>query len=173
MREDMKIAALLVMLFAESTRGDTFYNMLNRDDPCISLCEKTPAGFSNVWVSVLCPRWISHCASYTCLYIGNFFSEHVCEVLLSTRLQILQFGRSTFRIGVEQFEWHQRCLWGLYVYRSSFLKILYNFFFIFIYNEMKCCNRLLEKRDFVFFLYKTFLLFLLLKILFELLEYAL
>jgi len=53
MREDIKIAELLVMmLFVESIHGDTFYNMLNREDPCINLCEKTPAGFSYVNVRV-------------------------------------------------------------------------------------------------------------------------
>ncbi|XP_012233881.1 uncharacterized protein [Linepithema humile] len=57
MRGDIKIAALLMMLFAKSTHGDTFYNMLNREDPCISLCEKTPTGFSNnMYVKSCCQR---------------------------------------------------------------------------------------------------------------------
>jgi len=42
MKDDMKIAAFLVLLFAELIRGDVSYNVLNREDPCISLCEKAP-----------------------------------------------------------------------------------------------------------------------------------
>ncbi|KAH0955795.1 hypothetical protein HN011_003956 [Eciton burchellii] len=43
MRDDVKIAAFLVLLFAEVIRGDAFYNhVLNHEDPCISLCEKAP-----------------------------------------------------------------------------------------------------------------------------------
>lgn len=45
---EVEIIALLVLLVMKLTRGDTFYT---REDPCISLCEKTSTDFSNVRVS--------------------------------------------------------------------------------------------------------------------------
>lgn len=70
---------LIVML----TRGDTSYNVINREDPCINLCEKTPATLVNVCVPFLQHR-ILH---YIFIYLDNgFILEHLCEVLLPTRL---------------------------------------------------------------------------------------
>ncbi|XP_077266352.1 uncharacterized protein LOC143899713 isoform X2 [Temnothorax americanus] len=54
---NMEIAALLVLLVAELTVGDTVDSMLNRKDPCTTLCEKTPIGFPNsTYVKSCCQR---------------------------------------------------------------------------------------------------------------------
>lgn len=50
MRGNTEIIALLVSLIVELTRGDMSYNVISREDPCISLCEKAPATFANVRV---------------------------------------------------------------------------------------------------------------------------
>ncbi|EFN87887.1 Transmembrane protein 59-like [Harpegnathos saltator] len=51
------ITSLLVSLIVELTRGDMSYNIVNREDPCISLCEKTSATFANsIYVKSCCQR---------------------------------------------------------------------------------------------------------------------
>ncbi|CAL1682195.1 unnamed protein product [Lasius platythorax] len=53
-RGGMEVTVLLVLLVAELTRGNTFYS---REDPCISLCEKTPTSSSNnMYVKSCCQR---------------------------------------------------------------------------------------------------------------------
>ncbi|XP_029677754.1 transmembrane protein 59-like isoform X2 [Formica exsecta] len=53
-RGGMEIVALLVLSVAKLTRGDTIYS---REDPCISLCEKTSTSFSNnIYVKSCCQR---------------------------------------------------------------------------------------------------------------------
>jgi len=47
----MEVAALLVLFVTELTLGDTVNSILNRKDPCTSLCENTSIGSSNVRVS--------------------------------------------------------------------------------------------------------------------------
>ncbi|KMR04898.1 transmembrane protein 59-like protein [Lasius niger] len=53
-RGGMGVTVLLVLLVAELTRGNTFYS---REDPCISLCEKTPTNsLNNMYVKSCCQR---------------------------------------------------------------------------------------------------------------------
>ncbi|XP_003700682.1 transmembrane protein 59-like isoform X1 [Megachile rotundata] len=57
MRKVKGIISLLLIFFVNIVRSDVFYNLLNREDPCINLCEKTPLSFANnKYVKSCCQR---------------------------------------------------------------------------------------------------------------------
>ncbi|XP_032672932.1 uncharacterized protein LOC116844907 [Odontomachus brunneus] len=57
MRGNIEIIALLMPLIMTLTRGHTSRSVIHREDPCISLCEKTPATFANnMYVKSCCQR---------------------------------------------------------------------------------------------------------------------
>jgi len=110
----VKIAAFLVLLFAEVIRGDASYNVLNHEDPCISLCEKAPTTMHGIVCVAVFYAIITFVCSF-CSTMNYLVLGYVQEILLPTRLQIFQFGRFTLRMGVKQFEWHEGCLRCMYV----------------------------------------------------------
>ncbi|XP_053971258.1 uncharacterized protein LOC128872507 [Hylaeus volcanicus] len=57
MREEKEIITLLLLLFTNVAQSDTFHTPVNREDPCINLCEKTPLSFANSkYVKSCCQR---------------------------------------------------------------------------------------------------------------------
>ncbi|CAK9831582.1 Transmembrane protein 59 [Anthophora retusa] len=58
MRRGKKIVISLLLLFLISVvRSDMFSSLVNREDPCINLCEKTPLSFTNSkYVKSCCQR---------------------------------------------------------------------------------------------------------------------
>lgn len=50
MRKGKEIIVLLLILFVNIARSDTFHNPVNREDPCVNLCENTPLFFTSVRV---------------------------------------------------------------------------------------------------------------------------
>lgn len=53
MRKNLKIIVLLVLTMTKMTVGDMFSNTLTREDPCVSLCEKTPVTFTDVCIDFI------------------------------------------------------------------------------------------------------------------------
>lgn len=53
MRKEKEIVSLLLLLLVNVAHSDMFYNLVNREDPCINLCEKTPLSFTNVRIKLL------------------------------------------------------------------------------------------------------------------------
>ncbi|XP_078051208.1 transmembrane protein 59-like [Augochlora pura] len=57
MKERMEIIALLLLFLVNVVRSDTFSSTVNREDPCINLCEKAPLSFTNnKYVKSCCQR---------------------------------------------------------------------------------------------------------------------
>ncbi|XP_066592219.1 transmembrane protein 59-like [Prorops nasuta] len=47
MRKQQEIGAFFLICFLKITFADLFYNIINRVDPCIDVCEKTPLSLTN------------------------------------------------------------------------------------------------------------------------------
>lgn len=54
MRREKEIISLLLLFLINLVRSDMFCSLVNREDPCINLCEKTPLSFTNVCVILAC-----------------------------------------------------------------------------------------------------------------------
>lgn len=80
--ERIRIVPLLVLLIAELICGDASYNVLNREDPCIVLCEKTHISMHGiVHVQLLIEFWLNF-IRYLCIVIDqtmNNFVSRACS----------------------------------------------------------------------------------------------
>lgn len=57
MKKVKEIFSLIFIVFVNFTFADVFFNVVNREDPCVNLCEKTPLTISNAkYMKSCCQR---------------------------------------------------------------------------------------------------------------------
>ncbi|XP_031827570.1 transmembrane protein 59-like [Nomia melanderi] len=71
MKEKKEIVALLLLFLVNVAFSDTFFSTINREDPCVSLCEKLPLSFTNI-------KYIKSCCQRGCRFY-NLVDLYVFE----------------------------------------------------------------------------------------------
>lgn len=47
------VVFVVLFIITDYVKGDVYYNFVNREDPCVALCDKTPLSFTDVSSKIL------------------------------------------------------------------------------------------------------------------------